>query len=138
MWSLHNVVCVFAHALMWYADGRDLEESLMLLHSYLLVELLGKQGDHDTGAHSHPTPRSFLCIPPRSPLYRLVREQGRRRSQRPTGAKSCGHACRARAWRTTALGGRKRVNGSKDYGETRHACAHVPQHLARQTPAAET
>jgi len=30
--------------------SRDLEESLMLLHSYVLVKLLVKQGDHDTGA----------------------------------------------------------------------------------------
>ena len=34
-----------------HAD-RDLEESLMLLHSYVLVKLLVKQGDHDTGAVS--------------------------------------------------------------------------------------
>jgi len=29
-----------------------LEESLMLLHSYVLVKILVKQGDHDTGAVS--------------------------------------------------------------------------------------
>ena len=28
--------------------SRDLEDALMLLHSYVLVKLLVKQGDHDT------------------------------------------------------------------------------------------
>ena len=93
-----NVVAVHwgVRTLIWYGDRRDLEESLMLLHSYVLVKLLVKQGDHDTGVNSHPIPRSSLCIPPRSFLHSLVREQARRRSQRATGAKSRGHACRAR------------------------------------------